>query len=159
MATGPAPQPFNPLAPLALTQGDPSGIGPEIALKAWLGRKPGQHPFFLLADPAHIAATARALSLDIAIEETSPPLASRIFERALPVVPTGHRTIGTPGVCAAKDAAGTIAAIEIAARLVAEGEASAMVTNPITKDSLYRAGFKHPGHTEFLGELAQQHYG
>jgi 4-hydroxythreonine-4-phosphate dehydrogenase len=148
------------MLPLALTQGDPSGIGPELALEAYAARKElALPPFFILADPAHLARVADALALDIAIEATTPAQANDVFARALPVVPLGLEVRGVPGDPDPRDARATILSIERAVGCVAKGEARALVTNPIAKSVLYQAGFAHPGHTEFLGELARCHYG
>jgi 4-hydroxythreonine-4-phosphate dehydrogenase len=143
---------------LALTQGDPSGIGPEIALKAWLAREPADHPFFLLADPGHIARTAAALALDVPLSIVAPAEAATAFATALPIVPLAAHVVGRPGDPDDADAAATIEAIERAVSLVRAGTAAAVVTNPIAKEVLYAAGFHHPGHTEFLGELAERHW-
>ncbi|HEY8580838.1 MAG TPA: 4-hydroxythreonine-4-phosphate dehydrogenase PdxA [Beijerinckiaceae bacterium] len=148
-----------PPRPLAVTQGDPSGIGPEIAIKAWLRRRAGDRPFFVLADPDHLARTAQRMGLVAPIEAVTPEQAAAVFQRALPVVPLQGRVVGEPGAPAAEDAARTIEAIETGVALVHAGRAHALVTNPISKDVLYRAGFTHPGHTEFLGELAQARWG
>ncbi len=146
--------------PLALTQGDPSGIGPELALKAYLvARDADLVPFFIIADPAHLARVANALSLDVALEETTPAQAAAVFLRALPVVPVGFEVAGAFGRPERTDAESTIRSIERAVACVVAGEARAIVTNPIAKSVLYAAGFAHPGHTEFLGELARRHYG
>lgn len=146
--------------PLALTQGDPSGIGPELALKAFSQRQAhALPPFFLIADAAHVARVARGLSLDVAIEETTPAQAAAVFARALPIAPTGVEVCGEAGRPDPRDARATIASIERAVACVVTGEARAVVTNPISKSALYAAGFAHPGHTEFLGELARRHYG
>jgi 4-hydroxythreonine-4-phosphate dehydrogenase len=146
--------------PLALTQGDPSGIGPEIAIKAW---QHAQHqrgvPFFVLGDPAHFERVSQALGLGIPLAEASAEDAGRVFRDALPIVPLQARVNGTPGHPSPADAAATIEAIERAVAMVADGSAGAVVTNPIAKEVLYAAGFKHPGHTEFLGELALRHFG
>jgi 4-hydroxythreonine-4-phosphate dehydrogenase len=144
--------------PLAVSQGDPSGIGPEIALKAWVSRRPDTRPFFILGDPGLFERTARALSLSVPIARVTPAQAKDAFANALPVVSIGC-VRGIAGQPDAADAAVTLAAIEQAVALVEAGEAAAVVTNPIAKDVLYGAGFKHPGHTEFLGELAERHYG
>ncbi len=145
--------------PLALTQGDPSGIGPEIALKAWREMRDRDAPFFVLGDPAHFERVSHALGLDVPVRITSAEDAERAFAEALPIVPLQARVIGAPGRPSASDAAATIEAIERAVTMVAEGSASAVVTNPIAKEVLYDAGFRHPGHTEFLGELALRHFG
>ncbi len=146
--------------PLALTQGDPSGIGPELTLKAFAARDAARlPPFFVIADPAHLARVAQALGIDVAIEETSAERAAAVFARALPVVPVGRKVEGDFGAPRAEDAAATVASIERAVESVVKGAARAVVTNPIAKSVLYAAGFAHPGHTEFLGELATRHYG
>ena len=145
--------------PLALTQGDPSGIGIEIALKAWRARGSGARPFYLLADPAQVARAAAALAFPVPVAEATPEATSAIFAGALPVVPVGPSVEGTPGRPTPADATATVAAIEQAVAHVRAGRAAAVVTNPISKDVLYRAGFRHPGHTEFLGELAERAFG
>jgi 4-hydroxythreonine-4-phosphate dehydrogenase len=141
--------------PLALSQGDPAGIGPDITLTAWLRRRElGLPPFLLIGDPAVLAARARELDLAVAIRETDCADAGDVFAEALPVlpVPAGIAVVaGAPHVATAK---GTISAIETAVSLVLKGEALAVVTNPIAKAVLYESGFRFPGHTEFLADLA-----
>jgi 4-hydroxythreonine-4-phosphate dehydrogenase len=141
--------------PLALSQGDPAGIGPDITLTAWLRRRElGLPPFLLIGDPAVLAARARELDLAVAIRETDCANAGDVFAEALPVlpVPAGIAVVaGAPHVATAK---GTISAIETAVSLVLKGEALAVVTNPIAKAVLYESGFRFPGHTEFLADLA-----
>ena len=146
-------------APLALSQGDPSGIGPEVTLKAWRARKADAHPFFVLGDAALFERTAKALNLDVPVACVSPPDAAATFKSALPVVDLGFPVKGVAGKPDTADAPATIAAIERGVRLVKEGAASALVTNPIAKDVLYTAGFTHPGHTEYLGELGEALWG
>jgi 4-hydroxythreonine-4-phosphate dehydrogenase len=145
---------------LALTCGDPSGIGPEIALRAWLTTHadPEAASFFMVADPAHLSALAARLGWHVPIVETDPVSAQRLFHEALPVVPVGSSILGRPGQPEIKDAAATIASIERCVALVHQGLASAIVTNPISKEVLHRAGFAHPGHTEFLAELAVRYF-
>ncbi len=146
--------------PLALTQGDPSGIGPEIALKAFRARETlGLPPFIIFGDPELFARTASRLGLDVAIETATPETASDIFRGALPVAPLGASCRGEPGRPDAGDARTTIRSIELAVEAVARGETRAVVTNPIAKHVLYEAGFRHPGHTEYLGELAGTYFG
>jgi 4-hydroxythreonine-4-phosphate dehydrogenase len=146
--------------PLALTCGDPSGIGPEIALRAWLTTHLNdQAPsFFIIADPGHLSALAARLGWDIPILETDPDKAAVLFQRGLPVVPIGRSVTGAPGRPDLKDASITIGSIERCVEYVRAGEAAAIVTNPISKEVLYRAGFSHPGHTEFLAELSLRHF-
>jgi 4-hydroxythreonine-4-phosphate dehydrogenase len=145
--------------PIALSQGDPSGIGPEIALMAWLRRAPGDRPFFLLGDCNHIRALAQRLNLPVPVVEVAPEAAFAAFATALPVVALSSPVEGRPGTPGASDAAPTIEAIVRGVELVHAGKAHALVTNPISKANLYKAGFSHPGHTEFLAELAQRFYG
>jgi len=142
-------------APLALTIGEPSGIGPDITIAAWQKRDANKlPPFYLIGDAELILRRAALLGASIEIVETSPQQAGGIFPRALPIAPTGHTATGTPGKPDATSAWAAIASIEQAVADVKAGAASAVVTNPIAKSVLYEAGFKHPGHTEFLAELA-----
>jgi len=77
-------------SPLALTQGDPSGIGPEIALKAFRARETADlPPFFVVGDPALFARVSKSLGLDVGVEATTPAGAVEVFARALPVVSLG----------------------------------------------------------------------
>jgi 4-hydroxythreonine-4-phosphate dehydrogenase len=141
--------------PLALTQGDPAGIGPEITLKAWLGRRECALPAFaVISDPDLLRATAASLNLPVPVEAVDAAETTAAFERALPVIPLRIPVASTPGRPAAASAKATIASVEHAVDLVRGGAAAAVVTNPIAKSVLYGAGFAHPGHTEFLAALA-----
>jgi 4-hydroxythreonine-4-phosphate dehydrogenase len=142
--------------PLAMTMGEPAGIGPELALRAWMRRGEIGAPFFLIADPAALQQTARQLGLDVPVAPVAPGEAAATFAGALPVVPLSMKVAATPGRPEAALGRATIESIERAVGLVRAGEAAAVVTNPIAKHVLYEAGFAHPGHTEFLGELARQ---
>ena len=141
--------------PLALTQGDPAGIGPDITLAAWLRRgELGLPPFLFLGDAGVLAARASQLGLNVPLKEADPATACDVFRDALPIlsIEAGMDVVaGQPHVGTAK---GTIAAIEMAVSLSMTGETSAVVTNPIAKSVLYNAGFGFPGHTEFLADLA-----
>ncbi|KAA2234392.1 4-hydroxythreonine-4-phosphate dehydrogenase PdxA [Salinarimonas soli] len=142
-------------APLALTGGDPAGVGPELALKAWVARgAAGLPPFIAIADARMLRDLARTLGLDVPVEEAMPETAAGVFARALPVLPLGLPHAARPGNPDPATAAGTIRSIETAVALVQAGRARAVVTNPIAKHVLYEAGFLHPGHTEFLAALA-----
>ncbi|MEX4007573.1 4-hydroxythreonine-4-phosphate dehydrogenase PdxA [Neoaquamicrobium sediminum] len=141
---------------LALTSGDPSGIGPEIAIEAWRLRKQDETPpFLLLSDPALVEARASRMGLPVKIATVTPEEAGAAFADVLPIVPLGASFLDSPGNPNAVNAAGTIEAIETAVRLVVSGRADALVTCPIAKKPLYDAGFGYPGHTEFLGHLAE----
>jgi 4-hydroxythreonine-4-phosphate dehydrogenase len=141
--------------PLALTSGEPAGIGPDIAIKAWLRRDELKLPaFYLLGDRELLAARARVLGLEVKLAEVRPQDANDTFANALPVVATGHAATARPGQPDHTSAAAALASIRQAVGDVVAGRAGAVVTNPIAKSVLYRAGFRHPGHTEFLAELA-----
>jgi 4-hydroxythreonine-4-phosphate dehydrogenase len=146
--------------PLALSVGDPSGIGPEIAVMSWLRRtQAGVPAFYLLADPRLIDARAREAGLEISIEEVDPPQAERVFRNALPVVPLNASFLDTPGRPDPANAVGVIEAIDRAVAGSLSGEAAGVVTCPISKKTLYDAGFGFPGHTEYLAHLAERHAG
>ncbi|MCA6123762.1 4-hydroxythreonine-4-phosphate dehydrogenase PdxA [Bradyrhizobium sp. WSM 1704] len=141
--------------PLALTSGEPAGIGPDITLAAWLRRQElDLPPFYLLGDRAALAARAKALGLTVELADVSAEEAAAAFPRALPVVATGKLATAQPGVPDGSSADAAMASIRQAVADVTSGNAGAVVTNPIAKNVLYRAGFRHPGHTEFLAELA-----
>ncbi|TPM51008.1 4-hydroxythreonine-4-phosphate dehydrogenase PdxA [Mesorhizobium sp. B2-3-2] len=145
---------------LALSVGDPSGIGPEIAIAAFLARTAAAlPPFYLLADPALIASRARRIGVSLPIEETTPAQATEVFGRALPVVTLSAGFIDSPGQPDPANAAGIIEAIDRAVAASLAGDAAAVVTCPIAKKPLYDAGFRFPGHTEYLAHLAARHSG
>jgi 4-hydroxythreonine-4-phosphate dehydrogenase len=141
--------------PLALTSGEPAGIGPDITIKAWLRRNELElPPFYLIGDREFLSRRANALGLDVKFADSSPEDAIAAFADALPVVATGHPATARPGQPDGTSADAAMASIRLAVADVAAGRAGAVVTNPIAKSVLYRAGFRHPGHTEFLAELA-----
>ena len=141
--------------PLALTSGEPAGIGPDITLKAWLRRSEFNLPaFYLLGDCDLLRGRAKALGLEVRFADIRPEDALATFADALPVVETGVRATARPGHPDDSSADAAIAAIRQAVSDVAAGRAAAIVTNPLAKSVLYGAGFQHPGHTEFLAELA-----
>ncbi|WP_312467884.1 4-hydroxythreonine-4-phosphate dehydrogenase PdxA [Brucella sp.] len=152
---------IHPVPPLAVSIGDPSGVGADVALSAWLQRKGLSLPTFLLiADPAQLSARAQHLGLNVPIATISTPAdACDVFDVKLPVLPLKNTHKESPGKPLPENAAGVIEAIERAVALTLSGETSAVVTCPIAKKPLYDAGFKHPGHTEFLAELASKHLG
>jgi 4-hydroxythreonine-4-phosphate dehydrogenase len=141
--------------PVALTQGDPAGIGPDITLDAWVRRQHlGLSPFLFIGDPAVLSSRARQLGMTVPLREADASSACEVFADALPVLPMSNDVevvAGTPHVSTARV---TIAAIEMAVALTVGGKATAVVTNPIAKSVLYEAGFGFPGHTEFLADLA-----
>src|ERR1700760_3818459 len=141
--------------PLALTLGETAGIGPDIAIKAWLQRNElSLPPFYLLGDCTFLRDRAKTLGLDVKFAEVGVADTLATFADALPVVATGCTATAQPGQPDGSSAAAAIASIRQAVGDVVAGRAGAVVTNPIAKSVLYRAGFRHPGHTEFLAELA-----
>jgi 4-hydroxythreonine-4-phosphate dehydrogenase len=141
--------------PIALTPGDPAGIGGEITLKAWRRRADGVPAFFAIDDPARLGRLGESTGLAVPVTAIDDPeQAAAIFPTALPVLAQALATEPVPGKPDATNGAGVIAAIETAVALAGAGRAGAIVTNPIHKACLYRAGFGFPGHTEFLAHLA-----
>lgn len=142
---------------LLVTMGDPAGIGPELTLKAWLERDNATlPPFAAVADPAFLSHVAQSLGLNVPLVPVEPSRIAETFPKALPVIPLTASVSPKPGVPDSAFAGAVVESITIAVRLVRAGEASALVTNPIAKHVLYEAGFKHPGHTEFLAALASE---
>jgi 4-hydroxythreonine-4-phosphate dehydrogenase len=133
--------------PLALTMGEPAGIGAEIAVGAWHALR-ATGPAFVLIDDATRLSGAPVRPVQASEE------AAEVFADALPVL---HRPLPRPAQPGRPDPANApavIAAIEEAVALAKAGRVAGVVTNPIQKSVLTASGFPHPGHTEFLGELA-----
>ena len=144
-------------SPLALTLGEPAGIGPDITFAAWRRRAEfGLAPFYLLADPAFVARRAERIAPDVTIAVVEPQAAGTAFETALPVVDIGVTVTAEPGRPDRSSAPAALTAIRRAVADVSTGVASAIVTNPIAKNVLYRSGFAEPGHTEYLGKLVEE---
>lgn len=143
--------------PLALTLGEPAGIGPDLTLAIWTRRAELDiPPFYLIGEPDFLGARARALRLDVPIAVVEPAGATAAFERALPVVPLNLAVTAAAGKPDATSAPAAIASIRRAVGEVLAGRAAAVVTNPIAKNVLYQSGFAEPGHTEFLAKLAEE---
>jgi 4-hydroxythreonine-4-phosphate dehydrogenase len=146
--------------PLALTLGEPAGIGPDITFAAWRRRiELNLAPFYLLADPDFIARCAQRIAPDVPIAVVEPAAAATSFASALPVVDIGVPVSAQPGHPDRSSAPAALAAIRRAVADVNAGTASAIVTNPVAKNVLYRSGFAEPGHTEFLAKLAEESTG
>ncbi|MEM7216076.1 MAG: 4-hydroxythreonine-4-phosphate dehydrogenase PdxA [Pseudomonadota bacterium] len=145
--------------PIAVSVGDPSGIGPDIILKAWKNRNASEDlPDFFVAGSIK-SLSERSDLLGLNTEFTAFDSSAKISKDKLSVLDIGQSVTGSPGKPSLGDASGTTAAIDMAVSAVIDGLASAVVTCPINKHVLYEGGFKHPGHTEYLGELAQRHTG
>ena len=155
-STTAAPRAGRPELPIAVSLGDPAGIGPDITLLSWRARAVhALPPFAVYGDADVLRDRAAALDLDVPLAVIGHVgEAVRRFPRALPVV----RPELESGAHGAADAdAGVIAAIEDATVAVLQGAALALVTNPIAKRSLRSIPLEYPGHTAFLGQLAARH--
>lgn len=140
--------------------GDPGGIGPDIAISAWLQRNQAAvPPFLLIACPDLIRDRAQRMGLSVPLKAATPANAAHIFANALPILPLTAKVPSACGTTSVNVAAGVLESIDRAVDLVFAGELSAVVTNPIAKEPLLRSGFPHPGHTDYLGVLATQHSG
>ncbi|MDJ0629871.1 MAG: 4-hydroxythreonine-4-phosphate dehydrogenase PdxA [Rhodobacter sp.] len=135
------------LPPVALSCGEPAGIGPEIAVKAW--RELGAEvPFFWIGDPGHLPKATEW-------REISDPAEALTADGAFPVLRHDFPAANTPGTPDPANAQGVIDVIARGVDLVRSGAASALCTCPIHKKALIDgAGFAHPGHTEYLAALA-----
>ncbi len=134
---------------LALTMGDPAGIGGELTLKAWTALRETGPAFVALDDPARLSI-GNAVPVQ---EVASVAEAGAVFPHALPVVRIALPRPALAGRPDPQNAPAVIASIQRAVRLAMEGEVGGVVTNPIAKSVLYGAGFAYPGHTEFLSAL------
>lgn len=140
---------------LALTMGEPAGIGGEIALLAWQRRADGVPPFFLIDDPERLQRLAAATRIEAPVETIHAPEQARsVFLRAVPVLAQPMAAQVVPGRPDPAAAAAVLGSIDRAVDLALAGRAGAVVTNPIHKATLYAAGFRHPGHTEYLADKA-----
>jgi 4-hydroxythreonine-4-phosphate dehydrogenase len=134
--------------------GDPAGVGPIITWKAYEAFRSRSRSFYAVADPRVLDAARTTSSLHYPIKLiASPSEAPAAFEEGLPVMPITSPA-PKPGEPDPATAEAVLDSIRLAVVHVQSGKAAAVVTNPIAKALLYRAGFSHPGHTEFLAELA-----
>ncbi|HEY0223066.1 MAG TPA: 4-hydroxythreonine-4-phosphate dehydrogenase PdxA [Pseudolabrys sp.] len=143
--------------PLALTLGEPAGIGPDLTLAVWRRRvELALPPFYVIGDVDFLERRARALGLGVPLAVVTPAQAHAAFERALPVAPLDLAVTAKPGKPDATSAPAAITSIRSAVDDVMAGRAAAIVTNPVAKNVLYKSGFAEPGHTEFLARLASE---
>jgi 4-hydroxythreonine-4-phosphate dehydrogenase len=138
--------------PLALSLGDPAGIGPEIIVKAWHELRHGGPPFMVVGDYQSLASASGGGG-SILKQVIAPAEALAVFADALPVLDLPLRSPVVAGQPSSSAAPSIIQWIETAVGLALSGAVPGVVTAPIAKGPLYEAGFKFPGHTEFLGEL------
>ncbi|MCB8836011.1 4-hydroxythreonine-4-phosphate dehydrogenase PdxA [Aurantimonas sp. VKM B-3413] len=144
---------LEPIRPLAVTLGEPSGVGPDIVLDIHARNGGSLPPLFVIADPDMLSERARRLGLAPEIRVIGSPGEAGTGAGGLAVLPLVNRHCETPRKIDLANGAGTVEAIDRATALALAGEASAIVTGPIDKKALYDIGFKHPGHTEYLADL------
>jgi 4-hydroxythreonine-4-phosphate dehydrogenase len=131
--------------PIAVTMGEPGGIGPEITEKAYAALRRVGPVFFAVGDPT-LYRNVETVAIG------APSDAEGAFARALPVIDMGPVEAAL-GRADRRSAPAVIASIERAVDFALSGGAAAVVTNPIQKASLIAGGFRFPGHTEFLESL------
>jgi 4-hydroxythreonine-4-phosphate dehydrogenase len=138
-----------PPRPLAISLGDPAGIGPEVIAKCWDSRGDfGLPPFVAIGDPRSVVAV-----WDGPIELIDDPRqADSAFDVGLPLIQLNAAHPDIPGHPSVAGAHCSLDSLEIAVGLARSGSASAVVTGPVAKEQLYSIGFQHPGQTEFVAE-------
>lgn len=138
-----------PSSPLAISLGDPAGIGPEVIAKCWDHRAEfGLPPFVAIGDGHAIDAV-----WDGPIEVVDDPReADAAFDYALPLIQIPAAGVDSPGHPSVAGAHCSLDALELAVGLARSGSAAAVVTGPVSKEQLYSIGFQHPGQTEFVAE-------
>ena len=139
---------MSPARPLALSLGDPAGVGPEIIAKAWRTLSGERTAFAVVGDADVLAGEGVPVRRIASLHE-----APEVFGSALPVLHAPCQAPPKPGVSDSLNAAAITGWIETGVRLALGGEASGVVTAPIAKAPLYAAGFRFPGHTEFIADL------
>jgi 4-hydroxythreonine-4-phosphate dehydrogenase len=137
------------MMPLAVSLGDPAGIGPEIIAKCWDHRAAfGLPPFVAIGDPRAIAAVWDGPIATI----DDPREADDAFDVGLPLIVVRGVEAPIPGQPSLAGAHAALDALELAVGLARSGAAGAVVTGPVSKEQLYAIGFTHPGQTEFVAE-------
>jgi 4-hydroxythreonine-4-phosphate dehydrogenase len=141
--------PATPPPPLAISLGDPAGIGPEVIAKCWDSRDELRlPPFVAIGDPRSIAGV-----WDGPIEVIDDPRqADSAFDIGLPLLQLNAPHADVPGHPSVAGAHCSLDSLEIAVGLARSGSAAAVVTGPVAKEQLYSIGFQHPGQTEFVAE-------
>lgn len=148
-----APPPLAPDAPLAVSLGDPSGIGPELIVAAWAalhGDKSLAHPFFAVGGIEVLRAAAQKRGIDCLMvpiaEAAEAPMAWQV---GLPVL-AGIDVEYTPGTPSPDGARVALTSLQWSTQLALRGDVAGIVTAPVAKSELTAIGFEHPGQTEFL---------
>lgn len=145
--------------PLLVTMGEPAGIGPELTAQAWHRRQIDKlPPFAYVGDADHLAARAAEAGLCVPMRRVTAEEAIDCFDEELPVI---HVPLAAPCRSGKPDpgnAGAVIEAIDTGVELVASGKAAGLITGPIQKSTLGETGFAYPGHTEYLGALAERYF-
>lgn len=139
--------------PLALSLGDPAGIGPEIVAKAWLALRESGPAFVVIGDHDALAAACPSITRGALQRVGAPEHAAAVFRDKLPIIDIPLQAPVVAGKASSDYARSVIRWIEEGAGMALSGAVSGLVTAPIAKAPLYAAGFGFPGHTEFLAEL------
>lgn len=146
----------NPASSIAVSIGEPAGIGPDIILDAWSKRASLNAPHFtLIGDGAVIQQRCEILGLNVPLQQVSNGSQAVACDDQLPIIPLDQAMDCSTGIANGQNSAGVIEAIERGVKMVMAGEFSALTTCPINKKILYDAGFEFPGHTEYLADLAE----
>ncbi len=141
---------------LAITMGDPAGVGPETIVGAWAGA--GFHDecrAVVVGRPEILRRAARLLNADVEVLEVSAPEEVSSSPTALPCLVCGSADADDvrPAVIDARGGQAAYDAIVLATELAIAGRVDGVVTAPISKAALWAAGYRYPGHTELLAEL------
>lgn len=141
---------MNPSSPLlAVSLGDPAGIGPEVVAKAWDSRRAlSVPPFVAVGDPRSLAEV-----WDGPVEIVSDPAQARdVFDHGLPLLAVPAASASIPGQPTTAGAHCSLDSLELAVGIARSGSCAGVVTGPVAKHQLYAIGFNHPGQTEFVAE-------
>jgi 4-hydroxythreonine-4-phosphate dehydrogenase len=149
--------PYRRMLPLAVTMGEPAGVGPDIAMQLYAERtRLNLPPFILYGHLGFLRSRAERLGLGIALAPSDPQGAPALFAEALPVAHVDGLVPDKPGDPSPLSGKVVIETIARATEATLTGATRGVVTGPIHKAVLYTAGFRHPGHTEFLAALCDQ---
>jgi 4-hydroxythreonine-4-phosphate dehydrogenase len=152
-------EPFDPhsgvLPPLAVTLGEPGGIGPDIIISLWNDLRSSLTPFIVYGDPAFFSQRATELGIALPLQECDPGEAGKTFQKALPVCPLENPVRARPGQASSDNAPAVLESLERAVHSLHDKSCRALVTAPIQKKTLYEAGFSFEGHTDYLQDKAR----
>ena len=140
--------------PLAVTMGEPAGVGGESLLKTWAHYRNNLPSFLVIDNIDRLKNIANQMGLNVPLyRHELNTIDMPAFNECLHVIDTPLETIAVPGQLDLKNSSSVINSITKAVELTMAGNTAGIVTNPIHKRTLYEAGFSYPGHTEFLASL------